>query len=431
MPPAEAASAALDTDTNNGSAPASKWALLRWLREGSALDRQRVCMLDCRPDGVVVGRVDGAASFSGATVCGSRSCPVCGPRIASAHRSDIASVVGGARAAGWDVRFLTLTLRHSHRDALADVLDALLACWRGLTKGRWWQDVKDRFGIVGMVRVIECKHGDRFGWHPHVHVLLFLRPVARTATGERSERANVAGGPARSSLRASVPQTSPPASQAPPVIRTSEGAHVARLASELFSRWGLLASAAGYGASVRAQRLLAVTDEHLDRMSGYFTKENSDIAAEMTGGEYKNGAFHRTPLGILRAAAAGDEHSAILYREYEVATRGRRLYASAGAQLRSVLAVAPAPIEAQAAEQPEPVKRDALVRLSRGTYRLAASQGLLADLAVVAASEQSTGWDLAWWLVDRGLSSSPLDPEAVSRAADAWSADLADVEPVF
>jgi len=68
---------------------------------------------------------------------------------------------------------VTATLRHDQGDRLADLLRSLKDAVKRLKSGRWWGDYKDRHGVIAYVSSYEITHGV-YGWHPHVHMLLFL-----------------------------------------------------------------------------------------------------------------------------------------------------------------------------------------------------------------------------------------------------------------
>jgi len=69
---------------------------------------------------------------------------------------------------------VTVTLQHDKTDRLADLLRCLKDAVRKLKSGRWWSNFKDRWGVAAYVSSYEITWGDRSGWHPHAHILLFL-----------------------------------------------------------------------------------------------------------------------------------------------------------------------------------------------------------------------------------------------------------------
>jgi len=133
----------------------------------------------------VYRRADSSTYFSGLRVCGSAwMCPVCAAKISERRRSSLALAVEAHRAAGGEVALMTLTCSHSREDEVFSLLDSLLKAFRSFGAGRnRWQEFTP--GLVGSVRALEVTHGDANGWHPHLHVLVFLE--AKTHLGVTRE----------------------------------------------------------------------------------------------------------------------------------------------------------------------------------------------------------------------------------------------------
>lgn len=68
---------------------------------------------------------------------------------------------------------LTLTMRHALSHSLADTLGAVRKGFSSLVAGKGWQGTKKDFGVLHYIRAHDCTHGAN-GWHPHLHILLFL-----------------------------------------------------------------------------------------------------------------------------------------------------------------------------------------------------------------------------------------------------------------
>jgi hypothetical protein len=52
--------------------------------------------------------------------------------------------------------------------------EAYRRVWKGASAKR----LRERFGVLGMVRSLECTHSEKSGWHPHIHVIIFMRADA-------------------------------------------------------------------------------------------------------------------------------------------------------------------------------------------------------------------------------------------------------------
>lgn len=129
-----------------------------------ALQRFDLCGSD---PWVVVDKNDESRLAVHSNHCHSRWCVPC-------SRDRAARIVGNLKTplANGNIRFLTLTLKHSDKP-LASQLDRLYAAFRRLRRADFWQQCVD-----GGAAVLEIGHGhadDR--WHVHLHCLLQGRYV--------------------------------------------------------------------------------------------------------------------------------------------------------------------------------------------------------------------------------------------------------------
>lgn len=136
--------------------------------------------------------VDGQAiaSYQGLMTCGSVwSCPRCSAVIAHTRAEEIGRAVRECHQQGGKVYLMTLTMRHTSRDRLAELWDGLSVGWRSAFGTRKWTGqrsriveragktvaVKERLGdaelfdVAGMTRVVEATYGAPTsggnGWH--------------------------------------------------------------------------------------------------------------------------------------------------------------------------------------------------------------------------------------------------------------------------
>ena len=364
-----------------------RWAVLGWLRDYSAHRRQRICTTrGVLPVGTV-RRSDSGVSVGGVMVCGSRNCPMCGPRLYARNRDDIRQCVRAwTEGYGGAVLLGTFTAGHTLGDTLADSLAITSKAWGRVTGGKGWLTARRRFGIHHWVRVFEEKFSDETGWHSHVHYLLFLEKASDDIARE--------------------------------------------LLLDLFRSWSSAVKSAGRSVSVRAQDLRVVRGVDSDRVLGeYFTKQmdasssqSSDrIALEMSGRDTKFGGGSLTPAEVLLLAVAVGEQWAGLWREFELATHKRRVIAFSRG-LRDFAGVGDevpdAEVSAQSADAEGTVEllvrgkhlRDVLSRKNRATFvRVVFEQG--GPAAVVWLAERG----LTGWLPELGefaeLDSAEFDPD--------------------
>lgn len=125
----------------------------------------------------VLQQSDRRASFGNIQKCGSVwVCAVCQYKIALERVAEVERAVRSAHARGLVVVFLTLTAGHSRFDSLEALAAAQAKARRALFSGRGGVARREKFGIVGSIANLEVTWGQKTGWHPHSHVLLFCEP---------------------------------------------------------------------------------------------------------------------------------------------------------------------------------------------------------------------------------------------------------------
>ncbi len=245
------------------------------------------------------------ASFGGLRVCGSPwACPVCAQRIAERRRLELERAIVAHRAAGGLVLIAALTVSHTRHDVLRTLLATFLAAVKELQSGRPWTRLREAYGLFGMVRALETTWGPVHGWHPHVHLLLFLDPPAGWAS-------------------------------------TSEEDHAAWLATfqaDLYSHWEYAAASQGLGMDRRHGLVVQQTD---GAVMDYVAKWGREPAARPWGPEdeitkahlkrarasddAQDAARRYSPFDLLRQVLATGEISGpgVLFCEYVWAFKGR------------------------------------------------------------------------------------------------------------
>lgn len=146
-------------------------------------------------------RVTGGGRFLGnLQTCGSVwACPVCAAKIQAVRAAELRAGIDTWHEGGGTVLLMSLTFRHSRADNLGDILDAFKDGLRRFRAGRGYQRAKVGLGLAGSVTGYEVTWGEANGWHPHGHVLLFVRgdvtsDEARAVLWPLWERAATAAG---------------------------------------------------------------------------------------------------------------------------------------------------------------------------------------------------------------------------------------------
>ena len=114
------------------------------------------------------------ASYKNLERCESYACSCCGYVRSENDRHELSVAISEAYKRGWFVAMLTCTLRHNRGDALTDLRHAVATAFDDTFSGRWYQEFKDEWEIQGKVKAWETTYGKN-GWHPHLHVLFFMR----------------------------------------------------------------------------------------------------------------------------------------------------------------------------------------------------------------------------------------------------------------
>jgi hypothetical protein len=189
---------------------------------------------------------------------------------------------------GGFVWLLTLTINHTVKDTLEELVKRFTGAMRKLWAGKWSSSWRSDSGQVGIVRNIEVTWGASNGWHPHCHALLF--------------------------------------------VRSDE---VSSFESRIKERWQTVAARFGFSVSLkRGATLELVTDGRV--VSDYVNKDETatwGAAHELTWANIKAARGQRfTPFALLAACDLSEVSAApALFQEYADVFKGRRqLYWSKG-----------------------------------------------------------------------------------------------------
>jgi len=223
------------------------------------------------------------AWFKGFCQCHSVwACPVCSPLIRQGRARVLGDDLVRHLAAGGGLCFVTMTTRHGVSHSLDETFSAVADGWRDVTSHRSVVEFR-RGHAFEFVRVIECTYGCANGWNPHLHLV-----VASAESWSRSDRAEFK----RVAFRAWASSMERAGLGRPTV---AHGVHCV---------WGD-AGAADYVMKVHqsSQELLRLDTK---------TKKAGRHSTE-------------PPFALLVRAADGDEFALSLWRDWEQATKGRKM----------------------------------------------------------------------------------------------------------
>lgn len=131
------------------------------------------------------------ASFVGIKKCKARwECPDCMVDIQRIRAEKLQRVNAAWRAkgAGHAMVMLTLTVPHGLGDNLRAIRRRVSTAWRYVQQGAPWKRCLVKFAIGGTVRALEVTHGERHGFHPHLHVALYTSRTLADAELAELER---------------------------------------------------------------------------------------------------------------------------------------------------------------------------------------------------------------------------------------------------
>lgn len=218
---------------------------------------------------------DGHSTWpSGVRSCGLVwSCPVCAAKIKSRRAVELEAATRLHVERGGSLSMMTATVRHDSSMSLVDVRSAVAGSWRKLQRRKSWLAIREL--LEGQVVAPEVTVGVN-GWHPHLHILMFIR------SGVLQSEIDVLVGRVVDDWRALVTEA---LGVSPSIER---GVHVLHF---------------GINAEAAAARYL------------------SKVAKELTGGDLKSG---RDPFSLLDDVAQGDAQAIARWFEFTAAMKGRQ-----------------------------------------------------------------------------------------------------------
>lgn len=99
--------------------------------------------------------------------CGNRwLCPTCSAKASAGMGAKLITAFTNYQKKKYHLHFITLTVLHTKKDRLNDLMQNMSAVWRKLGKSlKAFKDVNEYF------MTLEIKYNQKTGWHPHFHIL--------------------------------------------------------------------------------------------------------------------------------------------------------------------------------------------------------------------------------------------------------------------
>jgi len=220
-------------------------------------------------------------SYGGLMSCGSVwQCPVCASKITEKRRTELKIAEDVWKLNGGQVVMETLTVPHYLSDNLEELLKKIGDAFRHFTNNRTWKKLASAYGILHRIRCLEVTYGYHKkgnGWHPHFHVLFFLKD-------------------------------------------TLEEQDLRFLQSDHLALWQFACISVGLPEPNKAHGLTISSPEDASK---YVSKWG--MVEEMTKGHLKQGKTDGlAPFALLDECILGDTKAGELFRDYAKAFKGKR-----------------------------------------------------------------------------------------------------------
>ncbi len=128
------------------------------------------------------------ARFGGLFACGLVwACPVCSGNISRIRAREVQCALDWSAREDITPMMITMTARHGRKDDLISLMDGMIEAKRMFFATYKWKKIKKL--VDGMIVVSEITHGSN-GWHPHFHILVFMKTTQKEAAKYLSMKQN-------------------------------------------------------------------------------------------------------------------------------------------------------------------------------------------------------------------------------------------------
>jgi hypothetical protein len=316
---------------------------------------------------VRINKETGKASFGNIVSCHSVwACPVCAHSITEQRRVELSTAMALHAVKGGHCELMTLTFPHERHMPLKDLNKKFSEALSKFWSYRRVKNLLKAVGSIGSVRASEVTHGVN-GWHPHVHVLIFVNCEEDLALHALEQCRDLW---AKAVFKAGLGQINE------------------------------------HGFDVRGGDAAA---EYVAKY-GHEPKETGWTAAhELTKAPVKQARADtsRSPFDLLRDSET-DDKAGMLFIEYVTAFKGKRqLYWSPG--LREALGLDAEKTEAELAaeaEQQQELERETIGTLLKDQWGLVLRNNARGEVLAMA---ERHGWQGVMWLLDYLGGKTPTD----------------------
>lgn len=240
----------------------------------------------------------GGARMHGVTTCKSVwTCPPCSAKICAVRQAELSGAMKNWINQDGFVFLMTLTFPHDNGEALSEILPAFTKAKAHFKNSKTYKRILAKGVRKGSVSSLEVTRGERSGWHPHQHDLVFCTPEA---FGEcTSDKGRLSS----------------------PLIDELKAAWYMALRKAGLCEQSEMGVVLAHGLDVRGGRYAA---EYIAK----FGKEQKwGLSREVTMHAAKVGSDNKGahPFQLLAWAEAGDGDAVAQFREYAEAFEGKRM----------------------------------------------------------------------------------------------------------
>jgi len=113
--------------------------------------------------------------FTGLQKCNCNICPQCCNMKYNNHKDQILFCVSVAKKQGFQIFMKTLTIRHNKGQSCSDLVKTCKASYRKFKKSRTYRNLEKDY-LIFTISSFEITQSLKNGFHPHYHILFFIRP---------------------------------------------------------------------------------------------------------------------------------------------------------------------------------------------------------------------------------------------------------------
>lgn len=308
------------------------------------------------------------AGVSGVWRCGNGEvCPMCAEAAASRRMEGYGRASDAAIEKGGRIVTIVLSVSHSRKDKLIDLMRVVKKASTGARAGGpWHRQIKPAMGCAGVLVDHHVRHGERYGWHYHQHLTMYCLD--------------------------------------------HDEASIKAACAALVERYVRLLHQQGYRADAECQHIKILRDVTKTQPYHYPANHNAvddEDEIELTAVDHGE-EDSATPMMLAERAAHGDTQAAALFMEFAAAIRNTRSAVITSAMTTKL------GIEPKEDKVPAHNEQNRLGSIPGKVWTKLIDQSLTGTFFSRVESAGRQGWTaVRWWALEKaGCAPSILDEKA-------------------